>query len=203
MPDLETLLRDVRPEPDPEWAKRLDARAAARFPTPPPRWKRPFITLAEHLVAFSAAGAMASVLIVVIVAGVSLSGGDSDSGGSNRGSSGASTAKAPATPEVETTAGEDSATSGSSGSSTAAPTRKVKPSTFVPQSGSGSGSAAAPLTNDDRAVLENASITLSTRPEQVETVDRPRDPARRRARRLRRQLGDQPVRLVGDARRSS
>ena len=34
MPDLETLLRDVRPAPDPAWAAKLDARVAARFPEP-------------------------------------------------------------------------------------------------------------------------------------------------------------------------
>ena len=32
MPDLEMLLRDVRPAPDPAWTAKLDARVAARFP---------------------------------------------------------------------------------------------------------------------------------------------------------------------------
>ena len=32
MPDLETLLRDVKPAPDPAWATKLDARVAAGFP---------------------------------------------------------------------------------------------------------------------------------------------------------------------------
>lgn len=38
MPDLETLLRDVRPAPDPVWATRLDARAEAGFPRAWRRW---------------------------------------------------------------------------------------------------------------------------------------------------------------------
>ena len=37
MPDLEMLLRDVRPAPDPDWTARLDAQVAARFPRPVPR----------------------------------------------------------------------------------------------------------------------------------------------------------------------
>ncbi len=37
MPDLETLLRDVKPAPDPAWALKLDTRVAHRFPTPPSR----------------------------------------------------------------------------------------------------------------------------------------------------------------------
>ena len=40
MPDLETLLRDVKPAPDPQWAGKLDARVAAGFPSPPSRLTR-------------------------------------------------------------------------------------------------------------------------------------------------------------------
>jgi hypothetical protein len=35
MPDLETLLRDDKPAPDPKWATKLDSRVAAGVPTPP------------------------------------------------------------------------------------------------------------------------------------------------------------------------
>ena len=49
MPDLETLLRDVKPAPDPAWTLKLDTRVAHRFPGPPPRWKRPFIAVRDHL----------------------------------------------------------------------------------------------------------------------------------------------------------
>ena len=55
MPDLEMLLRDVRPAPDPAWAARLDARVAAGFPGPPPRWKKTLRALREHFAALSAA----------------------------------------------------------------------------------------------------------------------------------------------------
>ena len=60
MPDLEMLLRDVRPAPDPAWTAKLDARVAARFPGPPPRWKAPLSPLRDHLLAFVAAAATAS-----------------------------------------------------------------------------------------------------------------------------------------------
>src|SRR4051794_29220639 len=66
MPDLEMLLRDVRPAPDPAWAARLDTRVAARFPGPPPRWK----ALRQNFFAFGVAGALASMVIVVVVLGV-------------------------------------------------------------------------------------------------------------------------------------
>src|SRR4051794_25447785 len=66
MPDLEPLLRDVRPAPDPAWAARLDTRVAARFPGPPPRWK----ALRQNFFAFGVAGALASMVIVVLVLGV-------------------------------------------------------------------------------------------------------------------------------------
>src|SRR3954463_509374 len=66
MPDLEMLLHDVRPAPEPDWAARLDARVADRFPGPPPRWK----ALRENFFAFGVAGALASMVIVVVVLGV-------------------------------------------------------------------------------------------------------------------------------------
>src|SRR3954452_6579189 len=76
MPDLEMLLRDVRPAPDPAWAARLDARVAARFPGPPPRWKAPLITLRDHVLAFGVAGAVASMLAALVLVGVHSNGSD-------------------------------------------------------------------------------------------------------------------------------
>src|SRR3954451_11474802 len=66
MPDLEMLLRDLRPAPEPDWAARLDKRVAARFPGPPPRWQ----ALRQNFFAFGVAGALASMVIVVVVLGV-------------------------------------------------------------------------------------------------------------------------------------
>src|SRR5215813_11292448 len=85
MPDLEMLLRDVRPVPDGAWADKLDARVAARFPGPPPRWQAALTALRQHFIALSAVGAIASVLIVLIAVGVHSSSDDmaSDSGGSS------------------------------------------------------------------------------------------------------------------------
>jgi hypothetical protein len=82
MPDLEMLLRDVRPAPDPAWAAQLDARVAARFPGPPPRWKAQLLALREHFFAFGVAGAVASMLLVLVIAAVnSHSGNDTSSAG--------------------------------------------------------------------------------------------------------------------------
>src|ERR1044072_2090319 len=81
MPDLEMLLREVRPVPDPAWTAKLDARVAARFPGPPPRWKAPLIALRDHLLAFGAAATVAWLLVVLVMVAPSFSGGDRDSGG--------------------------------------------------------------------------------------------------------------------------
>ena len=59
MPDLEMLLREVRPAPDPAWAARLDARVAARFPGPAAALEGAAAsTLRDH---FLAIGAVATV----------------------------------------------------------------------------------------------------------------------------------------------
>src|SRR4051812_18901215 len=101
MPDLETILRDVRPAPEPVWAARLDARVAARFPGPPPRWKAPLIAVRQHLLAFGVVGALASMLLVLVVAGVH---------SSDDSSSSSVAMKAAATPQ----AGSDSSTTAAS-----------------------------------------------------------------------------------------
>ena len=84
MPDLEMLLRDVRPVPDPAWAARLDARVAARFPGPPPRWKRPFIAVRDHFLALGAIAtvATAAVAFVLVVSSIETGGDDEPAGGS-------------------------------------------------------------------------------------------------------------------------
>ena len=57
MPDLETLLREVRPAPDPAWAARLDTRVAAPVSRPAAALEaRRFIALREHFLAFGAVG---------------------------------------------------------------------------------------------------------------------------------------------------
>ena len=112
MPDLEMLLREVRPAPDPAWAAKLDARVAARFPGPPPAWKAPLIALRDHMLAFGAVATVATLLIVMVIAlpAVNTGGSDSEnSGGAAVPMSGSSddSAKAPAAP---TTSAPESAT---------------------------------------------------------------------------------------------
>jgi len=94
MPDLEMLLRDVRPSPDPEWAARLDARAAAGFPGPVPPWKAKLQTLRHHLGALTLATATAGALMLILVVGVKTVGGGGDDAATSGGS--AESAAAPA-----------------------------------------------------------------------------------------------------------
>ena len=142
MPDLETLIREVRPAPHPGWTAKLDARVAARFPKPTPAWKKPLIAFRDHFIALSAVGAVASVFIVLVVAGMR-----ADMGGDEEPSSGAS---APlALPE------ESAKDSGGGASATAAP-----------QSGD-----LRTFSRDGRAVLSSATLTLSTTPDKVNTVN--------------------------------
>jgi hypothetical protein len=166
MPDLETLLRDVRPAPDPDWAVKLDARVAARFPAPVPRWKAKLHALRDHMAALTLTTATAAALVSIVVVGVNM-----DNSGDDEGSV-AMTAEAPTSDSSGGAGGSNesdsdgSGSSGNSGSSTA------------PKQASGPqpSSAAAPLADapaSDRAVLRNAAITLSTPPDQVESmVDR-------------------------------
>src|ERR1700712_3840834 len=97
MPDLETLLREVRPVPDGVWAARLDSRVAARFPGPVPRWKRMLDTFRAHFLAFGAVATVATFLIVVI-SSVDFSSSSDDAASSD---SSAQVAKAMATPAAE------------------------------------------------------------------------------------------------------
>ena len=82
MPDLEMLLRDVRPAPDPAWATKLDARVAARFPKPTPAWKKPLIAFREHFFAFGAVATVGCALLALVVVGIRYSDGGSDDSGS-------------------------------------------------------------------------------------------------------------------------
>jgi hypothetical protein len=146
MPDLEMLLRDVRPAPDPAWAARLDARAAAGFPGPVPPWKAKLRALRDHMAALSLATATAGTLMLILIVGVkSVGGGDS---ASETSSGGASSASAPAS-----RSGKDSA---------GAVPETQSPAPEQPQSASRDARS--------RAVISSAAITLSTAPGQVEIV---------------------------------
>ena len=79
MPDLEMLLRDVRPVPEPAWAAKLDARVAARFPKPTPAWKKPLIAFREHFFAFGAIATVGCALLALVVVGIRQSDGGDDS----------------------------------------------------------------------------------------------------------------------------
>src|SRR3954454_20030887 len=130
MPDLETLLREVRPAPRPEWASRMDARVAARFPGPVPVHRKALRGLRTHFAAFALATAsLATVLLIVVVAVKVQNGTGSEDAGSS-----SSASSVAAAPEV----------------SKAAPDA---PALRQPE----------PLSND-RAVLKNATLTLTASP---------------------------------------
>jgi hypothetical protein len=154
MPDLETLLRDVRPTPRPEFTAKLDSRVAARFPAPLPGWKRKLHSLRDHMAALTLATATAGALMLVLVVGVKMVG----SGGGDD----ASTASSGSAPAMDIP--EMSRDSSSSGGSTTAKKESGSP----PATGTAAPPADAP--SRDRAVLRNAAITLSTPPDEVESV---------------------------------
>jgi hypothetical protein len=143
MPDLETLLKDVRPAPRPEWTARMDAKVAARFPGPVPAHRRWLRALREHFAALSLATATAAALfLVVIVVATNVDGGD------NYASSGGS--------------GSTAASESSSGASTA----KSAAPLAAPAPGATRDSAGA----GKRAVIASASLTLTTGSADVESV---------------------------------
>jgi hypothetical protein len=146
MPDLETLLRDVRPAPDPVWAQKLDKRVAARFPGPVPAWKRTLRALRAHVAALTmvtASAAAVLLVLVVVVKNADFTSGSSDDMGA--------TTSAGSVPESS-----DSAKSAGGSSEAAA----------VPQVTSATGSAPA----RGRAVISNATLTLTTRPGEVASM---------------------------------
>src|SRR5690242_206075 len=152
MPDLEMLLREVRPVPDPAWATKLDARVAARFPGPPPRWKAPLIVLRDHMLAFGTVATVASLLIVLVIAAPSLhfsGSSDSDEGGS---SAGGTASKSAASPPAATTAPESLS-------------RTQKPTQFSTDSAAGGAPQSA-----QRHLKTTTSLTLTTTPYQVHSV---------------------------------
>src|SRR5690242_13885553 len=65
MPDLETLLRDVRPVPAPEFAARLDAQVAAGFRRPS---KRPFWRVRHQILAMGGVGLVAGLAAILVIA---------------------------------------------------------------------------------------------------------------------------------------
>jgi hypothetical protein len=85
--ELQSLLADIRPRPEPAWAARLDARVARGFPETPrrprawwPRWRMP-----------AAAAAIACVVIGLIAVGLSTTqNGPQSVGGSSGGGGGVS-----------------------------------------------------------------------------------------------------------------
>jgi Domain of unknown function (DUF4349) len=108
--ELAALLATDRPTPDPQWARRLDARAAKGFAKPPrrPRFPRAWLGPAAGLAATAALIAIVAIVPHHGTETASSGGGvsSSDSGGSNAsgGSSSAASQAAPAAPAPGVTA---------------------------------------------------------------------------------------------------
>jgi hypothetical protein len=146
------LLRDVKPAPNPQWAARLDKRAAAGFPTPPSRAKKFVRGLRAHFAALSLATATVGALFLVVV----VIGKNIDTGGDDSGSS----AKVAGTSESSSGSGASDSSanrSGGGGSSADSSAGTSAPPLATPTTQSGAAAADSP-----RSVLKNASITLTT-----------------------------------------
>ncbi|MDA0179100.1 DUF4349 domain-containing protein [Solirubrobacter phytolaccae] len=145
MPDLETLLRETKPAPDPAWTLKLDSRVAHRFPNPPSRPRAALIRVGEHMVAIVASLAVAGVIGIVMIAGLSGTGGGDDEPASSAS-------------YTESTTSEDSGSGGSSSApaaeATPEPLSTVSPTTSSP--------------DEKRAVRASASLTLATTPDRVQ-----------------------------------
>lgn len=145
MPDLETLLREVKPAPDPAWTLKLDTRVAHRFPKPPSRAQRILHALRAHWMDSTAAlVVMSTVALVVVVVGTNYSQTSSENFASapqamseSDSSGGSSAAATPGSEDVQPVSPDDASARA-----------------FAPES-------------RERAVKTNASLTLTTTPDKV------------------------------------
>jgi hypothetical protein len=173
--DLAVLLREDRPEPDPAFANRMDKLVERGFqgwrpPLPMEKkpWWRPLMSTPAIGVA---AAAMLVALVIALPNNPNDSGGGASSGGSAGG--GGSSAETASAPNASDSAGGESA-----GSATAAERLSggdasvqsaVSPSTVAPPPGQGSPSSDRAR---NRKVERSASITLATRPRDIDKVSK-------------------------------
>ncbi len=152
--ELGELLREEPPRPDPVWARKLDARAAAGFPRPPRR--SPWAVLKTHRRALVPAVSFACVaLLVAGLSTVNLSSDDSgSSAGSGSGSGGGMASQSADSAESAESAGSSSSTS------------VARPQT-APTSGGGSPGSDG---RTSRAQERSAALTLAARPREIERV---------------------------------
>jgi hypothetical protein len=157
MPDLEMLLRDVRPAPDPVWAENLDAKVAARFPKAAKRrfWRVSFLSVRQQIFAMGGVGLVAGLAALLVITNL-----------------GTYTSTSSMDLPTATSEAPESAGDSAGGSSTAKKSKGADTaSSLVPQTASGGSSrTAAASPGRGRAVLSNATLTLTTRPGEVETT---------------------------------
>ena len=145
--ELGALLREEPPRPDPQWASRLDQRAAAGFPRPPRRRRLQGFKLRRALVP-----AVSFACVALLVVGLSTADLGSDDAGSGGGGSGAAMSDGGA--EGGGSAGDSSAS------------RSLAPSAAPDAAGGSPGSDG----RSRRAQERSAAMTLAARPKRIEAV---------------------------------
>ena len=155
--ELGELLREQPPRPDPAWARRLDARAAAGFARPPRR--SPWAILKAHRRALVPVVSFACVaLLVVGLASVDV--GSDDMGSSGGGGGSLSSDGASGGGEAASRSGRAESAGDSGDSSVAAPR-------MAPPTGQGSPGSDGRRT---RFQERSAALTLAARPREIERV---------------------------------
>jgi hypothetical protein len=170
--DLEALLREDKPAPDPVWARALDGKVAAGFPDRRRRFAwLPSIGL-NQAVAVAACGLLA---VLIGAAALSAGGGeDADFGSSGGGSTAMTDPSAGAAggaasgAEAAPASGEDMARDSSGGATALQETSKDAPATSI---------APVPPSSDRRAesrakryVERSAQLSLATKPRDIDKV---------------------------------
>src|SRR5829696_2270644 len=181
--DLEALLREDRPAPDPRWTRGLDAKMAAGFPSRRRRWPSlPALGL-NHVVAVAACG-----LLAVVIGAAALTAGGGDDFGASGGSGGAqSAAESDAAPDPSggssgASAGGSSGGAAASGGASAGETQRGAGLQEASRDAKGVPSTATlapapPPPGEVRAesrarryVEQSAQLSLATRPRDVDKV---------------------------------
>jgi Domain of unknown function (DUF4349) len=165
--DLAVLLREDRPEPGPVFAHRMDKLVERGFQgwSPPLRmqkkpWWRP-------LMSGPALGTALTAMLVALV--IALPNNSDEGGGGGSASSGGSNAETATAPNASDSAGGGSGEERQSGGGDASVQSGVSPSSVAPPPGPGSPSSDRARS---RKVERSASITLATRPRDIDKVSK-------------------------------